>query len=408
MSFWNISFPSPIDDILKKPSFTLQDLLDEDDVVPETRNHKQELIAFLCTKENISQLISYLVIEPVGEVSTNIKFRYPAVACELLCAENSDIERILLENEDLLDRIFGFFEAPKINLLLANVVVKVSKAITASKTEHMLNYLKRKFHYLDGFIEHLEATAVTDFFTRLISMDGDIDGMTVPQWLTENGFIEKMISKLGVKYIEIHSDVAQSIIDIITICPVGSPLMIRLLSEDCINLLFKTIMDPSNPRSFRYGMKIFNKLLKGVSTLPEENPDSEDDEDKGKITKTDPLGPLEQLPIPVQLLIGLLDKFIALLDHPMCISQVTDQSNNSYEAFGFDRIVILETIDVLLDLNYVAVNKILLNSDLFPISFGLIFRFPTNNFCHRSIESIIIKFLDHSSADSQLVLLEKN
>jgi len=124
MSFWNISFPSPIDDILKKPSFTLQDLLDEDDVVPETRNHKQELIAVLCTKENISQLITYLVIETEGEVPTNVKFRYPAVACEILCAENNDIELVLLENEDLLDRIFGFFEAPKINLLLANLVVK--------------------------------------------------------------------------------------------------------------------------------------------------------------------------------------------------------------------------------------------------------------------------------------------
>jgi serine/threonine-protein phosphatase 6 regulatory subunit 3 len=407
MSFWNFSFPSPIDDILKKPSFTLQDLLDEDEVVPETRNHKQELIAFLCTKENISQLITYIVIDPVGEVPTNVKFRYPVVACELLCAENNDIERVLLENEDLLDRIFGFFEAPKINLLLANLVVKVAKAITSSKMEPMLNYLKRKFHFLDGFIEHLEASAVTEFFTRLISMDGDIDGMSTQQWLTENGLVEKMISKLGVKYVEIHSDVAQSIIDIITASPVGTPLLSRFMSADCVNLLFKTIMDPGNPSSFKYGMKVFNKLLKGVNTVPEDNPDSEDDEEKGKITKPDPLGPLEQLPAPVQVLMGHLERFIALLDHPMSIAQVIDQSNHSYEAFSFDRIVILETIDVLLDLNYLVVNKILLSSDLFPIALGLIFRFPHNNFCHRSSETIFVKFLEISSAESQLTLLSK-
>jgi len=375
-------------------------------VVPETRNHKQDLITFLCTKENISQLITYIVVDPEGEVSTNVKFRYPVVSCELLCAENNEIERVLLDNEDLLDRIFGFFESAKINLLLANLVVKVAKAITSSKMEPMLYYLKRKFHYLDGFIEHLEATAVTEFFTRLISMDGDIDGMSTQQWLAENGFIEKIISKLGVKYVEIHSDVAQSIIDIIATSPVGTPLINKLISEDSVKLLFKIIMDPGNPRSFKYGMKVFNKLLKGVSNVQEENPDSEDEDEK-KSVKPDPLGPLEQLPIPVQVLMEHLQGFIGYLDQPLHRLQVTDQSNNSFEAFGFDRIVILETIDILLDLNYMAVNKLLLNSNLFPVGLGLIFKFTVNNFCHRSIETIFVKFLENSGPDSQLAFLEK-
>jgi hypothetical protein len=231
--------------------------------------------------------------------------------------------------------------------------------------------------------------------------------MSTQQWLTENGFIEKLIHKLGVKYVEIHSDVAQSIIEIITASPVGSPLLNRFMSTDCVNLLFKTIMDPGNPRSFKYGMKVFNKLLKGVNTVQEDNPDSEDDEEKGKITKPDPLGPLEQLPGPVQIFMGQLERFIALLDHPLSIAQVIDQSNHSYEAFSFDRIIILETIEVLLDLNYLAVNKILLNSDLFSIALGLIFRFPHNNFCHRSTETIFVKFLENSGPDSQLAFLEK-
>ena len=65
------------------------------------------------------------------------------MACEILCAEDNDLEKVLLENEDFLDRIFGFFfEVGKINLLLANVVVKVAKSLTSSKTEIILNYLK--------------------------------------------------------------------------------------------------------------------------------------------------------------------------------------------------------------------------------------------------------------------------
>jgi len=141
--------------------------------------------------------------------------------------------------------------------------------------------------------------------------------------------------------------------------------------------------------------------------VQEDNPDSEEDEEKVKPTKSDPLGPLEQLPVPVQVFIRQLEKFIALLDHPLSTAQVLDQSNRSYEAFSFDRIVILETIDVLLDLNYTAVNKILLNSDLFVISLGHIFRFPHNNFCHRSAETVLVKFLENTVPDSQLAFIDK-
>jgi hypothetical protein len=407
MSFWNFSFPSPIDDILKKPSFTLQDLLDEDEVVPETRNHKQDLLAFLSTKENISQLITYVVLEPTGEVPTNVKFRYPVVACELLCAENHDIERVLLENEDLLDRIFAFFESPKINLLLANLVVKVAKSITSSKMEPMFNYLKRKTHFIDAFINHLEASAVTEFFTRLISIDGDIDGMSTQQWLTELGFVEKLVSKLGREYVDIHSDVAQSIIDIMATSPIGTPLMNRFLSEATVKMLFKIIIDPENPRAFKYGMKVFNKLLRGLSTAQEDNPDSEDEDEKTRYVKPDPLGPLEQLPAPVQVLVTHLQKFTDLLKHPLSTTQITDQSLHSYEAFGFDRIVILEMIDILLDLNYMAVNKLLLGGDFFVVALELVFSFSQNNFCHRSLETIIGKFLENSGPDSQVAFLEK-
>jgi hypothetical protein len=45
MQFWqDFAWASPIDDILKSENFKLEDLLDEDDVIQEMRNHKQELI----------------------------------------------------------------------------------------------------------------------------------------------------------------------------------------------------------------------------------------------------------------------------------------------------------------------------------------------------------------------------
>lgn len=44
-NFWkDFSFPSPIDDLLPNPDCTLESLLDVDDVIRDTRSHKQVLV----------------------------------------------------------------------------------------------------------------------------------------------------------------------------------------------------------------------------------------------------------------------------------------------------------------------------------------------------------------------------
>jgi hypothetical protein len=403
MSFsWNLSFPSPIDDILKKPSFTLQDLLDEDDVVTETGNQKPELLAFLCTKENLSTLISYIVQDPLEDVPINVKFRYPVVACELLCSQNQDIEKILIENEDLLDRIFGFYEAPRINLLLSNLVVKITKTITASRMEPMFAYLRRKAYFIDAYLNHLESSTVTDFFTRFVNIDGEYDGKTVHGWLIEIGFIEKLFDRFGKEFKEVHADLTHLVVDIISVLHSGTPLLNRFLSEESVKYLFKVIMDPENPYGFKYGMKVFNKLLKVISMAQDDNADSDDEEKKN--LKPDPLGPIDQLPAPVQVLISNIPQFITLLKSP---TKATDEITFSNDAFGFERIVILEMVDNLLDLKYISANRALLESDFFPTAWELVFKFPRNNFCHRCIETIFVKFLEHSGPDAQLTLIEK-
>jgi len=184
-------------------------------------------------------------------------------------------------------------------------------------------------------------------------------------------------------------------------------LMNRIVSEDMTRLLLKTIIDKQNPGAFKYGMKVFNKLLKGLSVVQEDNPDSDDDDVKPKFTKPDPLGPLEQLPAPIQVLAEYLPQFCALLKSPLSSVKINDQSRYNYEAFGFDRLLILEMVDILLDLNYMAINKAMLQSDLFTIALELVFDFSHNNFCHRYLEVIFVKYLENSGQEAQLNFLEK-
>jgi hypothetical protein len=65
--------------------------------------------------------------------------RYPVVSCEILTAEITEIDEILVQTDQKhLDIIFGFFHvAPeKFNVLLANLVVKL---IVSLLSTHLLD-----------------------------------------------------------------------------------------------------------------------------------------------------------------------------------------------------------------------------------------------------------------------------
>ena len=64
--FWqasNYSQPSPIEQILEKEKCTLEELLDEDDLIQETKSLNGRLIDYLKQPETVSKLLAY-VVEP--------------------------------------------------------------------------------------------------------------------------------------------------------------------------------------------------------------------------------------------------------------------------------------------------------------------------------------------------------
>ncbi len=61
-----MSFASPVSDILEKESFTLEELLEEDELIQEVKSKNDRLIQLLCTPETIEALLDY-VIKPFEE-----------------------------------------------------------------------------------------------------------------------------------------------------------------------------------------------------------------------------------------------------------------------------------------------------------------------------------------------------
>ena len=74
--FWqasNYSQPSPIEQILEKENYTLEELLDEDDLIQETKSLNGRLIEYLKQPETVSKLLAY-VVEPYEKGMLHISF----------------------------------------------------------------------------------------------------------------------------------------------------------------------------------------------------------------------------------------------------------------------------------------------------------------------------------------------
>jgi serine/threonine-protein phosphatase 6 regulatory subunit 3 len=77
---WSISginFASPVNDILDKESFTLEELLQEDDLLQEVKSKDERLLAFLQSEETVQKLVEYVVITADEDAEDFRKFKYP-------------------------------------------------------------------------------------------------------------------------------------------------------------------------------------------------------------------------------------------------------------------------------------------------------------------------------------------
>lgn len=127
-------FPSNCEKIIIRSSYTLEELLDEDEVVTDVKEGKENIIAMyvlmtppvltpsLLRPNNFASLVSYLVANPTPETSEKAQFRYvrvsngsltsryPAVAFEILTSDIDEMCDAVLENSKLLDSVIGYFE----------------------------------------------------------------------------------------------------------------------------------------------------------------------------------------------------------------------------------------------------------------------------------------------------------
>ncbi|KAL9984425.1 hypothetical protein ACROYT_G006713 [Oculina patagonica] len=218
--FWKFDLhpSSAIDTMLTREDCTLSEILDEDDVLQETKSQNRKLVDFFLRPEIMEELVN-LVLQPPDENKEEcLKYKHPNTACEVLTADVYAIIDKLTNNEELLNKIWSFMESePPLNPLLASFFSKVMGVLISRKTSLMLEYLKSKEDFVNAIVKHLGTSAVMDLLLRLItSVESPQLRQDLLEWLNSQKLVERLVSLIDPEIDEERScNAAQSLCDVI-------------------------------------------------------------------------------------------------------------------------------------------------------------------------------------------------
>jgi SIT4-associating protein SAP185/190 len=197
---------STIDTILDKPDATLEELLDESDLIQELKQHNTKLIEYLREDKILERLLEY-VVAPKPEPSPTEtpeekpeirgsksrarslsgspddfdddedekekkRNRYAYVAAEVLSSDNWSICEALMENQPLLRKFWDFLKLPPaLDPLQASYFTKVNESLLDKKTEEMLDLFKSLEGVVKNMLQHVDSPMVMDLLLKIISLE---------------------------------------------------------------------------------------------------------------------------------------------------------------------------------------------------------------------------------------------
>ncbi|RIA90499.1 SIT4 phosphatase-associated protein [Glomus cerebriforme] len=355
--FWRFGLNhSAIDALLDKEDLTLEDLLDEEDLLQECKGHNNKLIEYLRDPVRLSQLLNYITRDDLDERQ---RFKYPYVACEVLSCEIWAICEAVIDNIDLLNSFWQLLDRPPpLNPLQASYFTKVNVVFMQKKMSEMVKFIQSIPNVVKKMLSHMDTSAIMDLMLKLISVEEYPEGAGVIDWLNSEGLVEELISRLDPNLDpDVHSTAAQVLTDIIAISQSTNPeqggvgpnaLSRALISEKIVTRLVDYMLHPVAPNStssLTNGVSIFIQIIqKNNSDYNEEamlslaSQQQQQQQHHSVVDLSDML----------RVLANRIGEFKALLEKPKSVSGQIETTIGKMVPLGFERFRICELFAELL------------------------------------------------------------
>ncbi|KAG0538225.1 hypothetical protein BDA96_03G216900 [Sorghum bicolor] len=390
--FWRmtgLSAASPVDTILDKENFTLEELLDEDEIIQECKALNSRLINFLRDKAQVEQLLRYVVEEVPEDAERKRSFKFPFIACEIFTCEIDVILRTLVEDEELMDLLFSFVKPDHPHsTLLSGYFSKVVICLMLRKTAPLMSYVQGHPEIVVQLVDLIGITSIMEVLIRLIGADEAIYsnyGDTL-QWLENTDVLEMIADKFSSSDSpEVHANAAE-ILCAVTRCAPPS-LAAKICSPSFVGRLFHHALEESRPKSV-----LVHSLSVCISLLdPKRLASASYQAFRSNLTH----GALVTAsPETVDGMLESLGNLLKLLDTSAAESVLPTTYGCLRPPLGKHRLKIVEFISVLLTIGSETAEKELIRQSAIKRSIDLFFEYPYNNFLHHHVENIIVSCLE--------------
>eukprot|EP00026_Physarum_polycephalum_P003595 Phypoly_transcript_03608.p1 GENE.Phypoly_transcript_03608~~Phypoly_transcript_03608.p1 ORF type:complete len:642 (-),score=133.65 Phypoly_transcript_03608:261-2186(-) len=392
MSFWRtfgFHTVSAVETILDKESFTLEELLDEEEILQEVKSQNKKLLDFLTLPPTLLKLFEYITIDCNEDADPKRRFKYPFLACEILCSEIWTITEAIYRDESLLDVLFAFLDQPPpLSPLLASYTSRVAQAMLSRRTSETLAYIKKRQGIIAKFISHLANGSIMELLLKIISSEESPEGSGIIQWLCSTELVPSLLSKFDPALDDdVHESAGQTLADIITISShlPNSPLLAQLESESFVNQLFTYILSGSNSVLLN-GLSVVIELLRRYAR-----------------DSTEETGTIETLPPLLAVSVSKLEQFDTFLKTPMPTDMIT--TVGQLNPLGFYRLKVVDFYLSLLRTRYKNIDDAFAHHGTLKIILDLFFTYRWNNFLHSIVEQIILTILECQNDDLKYEML---
>lgn len=264
-SMADISFGSNLTDILEKESFTLEELLVEDDLLQEIKSRNPTLLGFLSTPETLNAMVNYVTVPAAEDTGDLVYFKYPYMSCEVFCCEVPSVLHMLVEEDDgkyFTQLLSALDSTDPLNHYLAGYLEKILDMLFRQMTIPVMSYLnKRGLSMFQKFLQHVDNYSIMQIVQRLMlphipfSLEtSDMETMTPEQrenCTCEWSFLPQTCTLLIDRMLEegshpdIPAHIAELLITVIQLSPPDAPFLSNLCEEKCLQPLVDHIWNPS-------------------------------------------------------------------------------------------------------------------------------------------------------------------
>ncbi|XP_057432676.1 uncharacterized protein LOC130725468 [Lotus japonicus] len=386
----------PVETILDRENFTLEDLLDEDEIIQECKALHSRLINFLSGRAQVEQLIRYIVEEATEDTEKKQTFKFPFIACEIFTCEVDIILKTLAEDEELMNLLFSFLESNHSHSnLLAGYFSKVVVCLLLRKTVPFMQYVQAHQDIVKKLVELIDITPVMEVLIRLIGVDEHVylNHADAMQWIEDTDVLEMIVDKfISSNSPGVHANAAETLCAITRFAPAG--LTAKISSPSFIERLFRHALEDSRPKSV-----LDNSLSLCISLLdPKRFAFGAYHTYNRQITNGSTVTANPEI---VEGMLEGLGDLLKLLDFSSAENPLLTTFGKLQPPLGRHRLKVnrlLDLISVLITVSSEANEKKLIDLGAVKRIIYLFFEYPYNNFLHHHVENIIISCLERNSS----------